>query len=164
MQDVAAARAQDRRLYSKTGGKAGQYNEKRNLSFTISFDATDRMNDPNGFCYFAGAYHVFFHYSPHDALGRTKYWGHCRSKNLTDWEYLGIAIRSDCPWDKDGAYSGCGFTEDGEMELFYTGNVKEEGEHDYIHSGRGANVIRTTSKDGILFFGKRTALDEPGLS
>ena len=104
------------------------------------------MNDPNGFCYFAGAYHVFFHYSPHDALGRTKYWGHYRSKNLTDWEYLGIAIRSDCPQDKDGAYSGCGFTEDGEMELFYTGNVKEEGEHDYIRSGRGANVIRTTSK------------------
>lgn len=28
------------------------------------------------------------------------------------------------------------------MELFYTGNVKEEGEHDYIRSGRGANVIR----------------------
>ncbi len=146
MQDVAAARAQDRRLYSKTGGKAGQYNEKRKISLTIPFDATDRMNDPNGFCYFAGAYHVFFQYSPHDALGRTKYWGHYRSKNLTDWEYLGIAIRSDCPWDKDGAYSGCGFTEDGEMELFYTGNVKEEGEHDYIRSGRGANVIRTTRK------------------
>ena len=146
MEDVAAARAQDRRLYSKTGGKAGQYNERRKISLTIPFDATDRMNDPNGFCYFAGAYHVFFQYSPHDALGRTKYWGHYRSKNLTDWEYLGIAIRSDCPWDKDGAYSGCGFTEEGEMELFYTGNVKEEGEHDYIHSGRGANVIRTTSK------------------
>ena len=146
MEDVAAARAQDRRLYSKTGGKARQYNEKRKISLTIPFDATDRMNDPNGFCYFAGAYHVFFQYSPHDALGRTKYWGHYRSKNLTDWEYLGIAIRSDCPWDKDGAYSGCGFTEDGEMELFYTGNVKEEGEHDYIHSGRGANVIRTTRK------------------
>ena len=32
------------------------------------------------------------------------------------------------------------------MELFYTGNVKEEGEHDYIHSGRGANVIRMTRK------------------
>lgn len=37
------------------------------------------------------------------------------------------------------------------MELFYTGNVKEEGEHDYIHTGRGANVIRVTSKDGIHF-------------
>ena len=60
MEDVAAARAQDRRLYSKTGGKAGQYNEKRKISLTIPFDATDRMNDPNGFCYFAGAYHVFF--------------------------------------------------------------------------------------------------------
>ena len=83
--------------------------------------------------------------------GGTKYWGHYRSKNLTDWEYLGIAIRSDCPWDKDGPYSGCGFTEDGEMELFYTGNVLEEGEHDFIHNGRGANVIRVTSKDGIHF-------------
>lgn len=150
--------AQDRRLYSKTGGKAGQYNEKRKISLTIPFDATDRMNDPNGFCYFAGAYHVFFQYSPHDALGRTKYWGHYRSKNLTDWEHLGIAIRSDCPWDKDGAYSGCGFTEDGEMELFYTGNVKEEGEHDFIHNGRGANVIRVTSKDGIHFSKKELLL------
>lgn len=119
---------------------------------------TGWMNDPNGLCYFAGAYHVFFQYSPHDALGRTKYWGHYRSKNLTDWEYLGIAIRSDCPWDKDGAYSGCGFTEDGKMELFYTGNVKEEGKHDYIHSGRGANVIRMTSKDGLLFSEKELLL------
>lgn len=131
--------------------------EKYRLQYHL-MPPTGWMNDPNGFCYYEGAYHIFFQYSPDDVYGGTKYWGHYRSKNLIDWEYLGIAIRSDCPWDKDGAYSGCGFTEDGEMELFYTGNVLEEGEHDFIHSGRGANVIRVTSKDGIHFSKKELLL------
>lgn len=119
---------------------------------------TGWMNDPNGLCYYQDAYHVFFQYSPGDPLGSIKYWGHYRTKNLVDWEYLGIAVRSDCAWDKDGAYSGCGFTEDGILELFYTGNVKEEGEHDYVHSGRGANVIRITSDDGLVFSEKELLL------
>ena len=44
------------------------------------------------------------------------------------------------------------------MYLFYTGNVEEEGDHDYIHSGRGANVIRVISEDGEHFSAKQCIL------
>lgn len=117
------------------------------------------MNDPNGLCFYEGYYHVFFQYSPEDANGQTlKYWGHYRSKNLLEWEYVGITFVPDIPEDKDGVYSGSAFVEDGCMEVFYTGNVKEEGEHDYTYSGRGANVIYAKSEDGIHFTEKEVLL------
>lgn len=113
------------------------------------------MNDPNGFCYFAGAYHVFFQYSPHDALGRTKYWGHYRSKNLTDWEYLGIAIRSDCPWGV-------------ERERFRFWNVHQSGY--FLLDDREKEKLGGTCKKeqfhefdfGYDFYAPQTMLDTKG--
>lgn len=116
------------------------------------------MNDPNGSCFFNHAYHVFFQYSPQEVEGGLKCWGHYRSGNLVNWEYMGIAIRPDTPEEKDGAYSGCGFTQDGTLELFYTGNVKKQGDYDYITEGREANIIYTESKDGIHFSEKEVVL------
>lgn len=81
------------------------------------------MNDPNGMCYYKGKYHVFFQYAPSGPMGVERYWGHYTSDNLVRWKYEGIAVKSDTPWDRDGAYSGCGFTDDGQMEIYYTGNV-----------------------------------------
>lgn len=116
------------------------------------------MNDPNGFCYYEGWYHVFFQYAPKEPRGFTRYWGHYRSQNLLTWYYEGIAIKSDCEWDKNGAFSGCGFTEDGKLEIFYTGNVEEEGDYDYVYEGRGANVIYTVTEDGLHFSDKKLLL------
>lgn len=116
------------------------------------------MNDPNGLCYYKGFYHVFFQYAPKDPKGKVRYWGHYISKDLLTWEYVGITIKSDHQWDKSGAYSGCGFTEDGIMELFYTGNVEEEGNYDYVLEGRGANVITIKSNDGMTFSEKELLL------
>lgn len=116
------------------------------------------MNDPNGLCYYKGMYHVFFQYAPKDPNGTERYWGHYISKDLLTWEYVGVAIKSDHDWDRSGAFSGCGFTEDGSMELFYTGNVMEEGDFDYIHAGRGANVITVKSEDGMTFSKKELLL------
>lgn len=116
------------------------------------------MNDPNGLCYYKGMYHVFFQYAPKDPNGTVRYWGHYISKDLLAWEYVGVAIRSDHEWDRSGAFSGCGFTQDGIMELFYTGNVMEEGDFDYIHAGRAANVIAVKSEDGMTFSKKELLL------
>ncbi len=44
----------------------------------------------------------------------------------------------DETYDKDGVFSGSAIVWKDKMYLFYTGNVEEEGDHDYIHSGRGA--------------------------
>lgn len=117
------------------------------------------LNDPNGLCFFGGKYHVFFQYSPEKADGSAKKcWGHYESPDLLKWDYVGIPIRPDIPEDKDGVYSGSAIITDGKMELFYTGNVKESGDHDYIRSGRGANVIRISSADGRNFSPKKVML------
>ncbi len=116
------------------------------------------MNDPNGLCFYKGLYHVFFQYAPSGPCAYERYWGHYTSPDCLHWKYEGIAIRSDCAWDRNGAFSGCAFTGDGILELFYTGNVEEEGDYDYIYAGRGANVIYLCSEDGIHFGEKKLLL------
>lgn len=116
------------------------------------------MNDPNGLCFYNGKYHVFFQYSPQDVNGGLKCWGHYESEDLIHWDYLGVPLIPDTPWDKDGVYSGSAFTDDGLLELFYTGNTKEDGTHDYILSGRGANILHVESRDGKTFGEKELLL------
>lgn len=109
------------------------------------------LNDPNGLCYYKGRYHVFFQYSPFTPKGGMKMWGHYSSPDMVHYHYEGAAIVPDEAFDKDGVYSGSAVSREGKLYVFYTGNVKEEGNHDYILSGRGANVIRMESEDGIHF-------------
>lgn len=115
------------------------------------------LNDPNGLCQFDGVFHAFFQYSPFDPEGGVKMWGHYTSKNMMDWEYQGVPLYPDQPFDCHGVYSGCAFLEDGEMYFYYTGNVKlEDGkDYDYINGGREANTILVTSRDGVHFSQKR---------
>lgn len=117
------------------------------------------LNDPNGLCFYKGNYHVYFQYSPESAKGEgKKCWGHFISPDLLKWEFLGIVLEPDIPEDRDGVYSGSGIVKDDVLYLFYTGNVKEAGEHDYILSGRGANVIYVTTKDGQQMSKKKVVL------
>lgn len=117
------------------------------------------LNDPNGLCFFGGYYHVYFQYSPDSADGNgRKCWGHYRSLDMQKWEFTGIVLFPDVEEDKDGVYSGCAVVWKDTLHIFYTGNVKEEGEHDYVTSGRGANVIHVTTKDGIHMSQKETVL------
>lgn len=123
------------------------------------------INDPNGLCEFNGEYHCFYQYSPLDPLGGLKFWGQYTSKDLVNWEEREVAIYPDIAEDKDGVYSGSAFVKDDTIYFFYTGNVKHEGNHDYIVSGREQNVILVTSKDGINFSEKKVLLrneDFPG--
>lgn len=117
------------------------------------------LNDPNGLSWFNGEYHVYFQFCPDSAYGKGgKCWGHWSGSDLMHWHSDGAVIRPDIPEDRSGVYSGCGFVKDGLLNLFYTGNVKEEGEHDYITSGRGANVIRVTTPDGVTMSEKQVLL------
>ena len=113
------------------------------------------LNDPNGLCYFKGEYHVFFQYCPFDANGGLKVWGHYTSKNLIEWEYKGVSFVPDCPYDCHGVYSGSAYVENDKMHIFYTGNVKYDGDFDYINNGRGAYTIKSESVDGINFSYKK---------
>lgn len=138
--------------------------DKYRLRFHL-MPPTGWLNDPNGLCQFQGQYHVFFQYTPFDAEGGLKVWGHYRSPDLIQWEYLGVPIVPDQPFDCHGVYSGCAYTEGGLMYLFYTGNVKREGEYDYINEGREAYVVMVTSEDGVHVSSKQCLLgnqDYPG--
>lgn len=117
------------------------------------------LNDPNGLCFFNGEYHVYFQYSPDSAEGKgRKCWGHWCSPDMLHWRSTGTVLLPDIPEDRSGVYSGCGFVKGDTLYLFYTGNVKEEGDHDYITSGRGANVILVTTKDGHNMSPKKVLL------
>ena len=116
------------------------------------------LNDPNGLCEYRGRYHVFFQYAPESPLGGRKFWGHYVSPDLIRWKFLGTPLCPDTKWDQDGVYSGSSFIEDGFLELFYTGNVKEKGDFDYISAGRGANVLYTKSSNGETFEEKKLLL------
>ncbi len=107
------------------------------------------MNDPNGLCYFKGEYHVFFQYSPEDVQGGLKHWGHYKSKDLLHWEDMGIFLYPDKEWKRSGAYSGSALEKDGTLYIFYTGNVKEEGDFDRILTGRQHNTVLASTRDGI---------------
>ncbi|SFB16523.1 beta-fructofuranosidase [Acetitomaculum ruminis DSM 5522] len=114
------------------------------------------LNDPNGTCFFKGTYHIFFQYSPD---WKERGWGHYTSKDLLNWKYEGMPIHPDTKRDLSGAYSGCCFTDDGKMEIFYTGNVKKPGDFDYINEGREHNVIYIESNDGVNFSQKKVLME-----
>ncbi len=116
------------------------------------------LNDPNGLCQFHGVYHVFFQYSPFDAKGGMKAWGHYTSKDLLHWNYDGVSLVPDEPFDKDGVYSGSALVDGEIMHLFYTGNVQHVGEYDYVYEGREGNTIAVSSTDGQKFTKKEWLL------
>ncbi len=106
------------------------------------------LNDPNGLCQLHKTHHIFFQYSPGEPLGGQKSWGHYETEDFIHYRFTGEFLKPDVSEDRDGVYSGCAYVEDGVMYLYYTGNVKKEGDYDYIYYGREGNTLLVTSKDG----------------
>ena len=87
---------------------------------------TGWMNDPNGFSWYDGKYHMFYQYHPYDSHWGPMHWGHAVSRDLLHWEYLPASLAPDELYDKDGCFSGSAATlDDGRHLLMYTGVVKE---------------------------------------
>ncbi len=79
-------------------------------------------NDPNGFSYYNGEYHLFYQSNPYDTVWDSMHWGHASSKNLLQWDYLPAAMAPDEPYDSDGCFSGSALSlPGGKHLLMYTG-------------------------------------------
>lgn len=106
------------------------------------------MNDPNGFVYFKGYYHIFYQYYPYDSQWGPMHWGHARSKNLIDWERLPAALVPGDKEDEDGCFSGSAIVKDDKLYLIYTGH------HYYVKNDPDnfwQNQNLAFSEDGINF-------------
>ena len=87
------------------------------------------MNDPNGFSYYHGQYHLFYQYHPYSTEWNAMHWGHAVSHDLLHWTYLPAALAPDAPYDSFGCFSGSAIEmPDGKQLLMYTGVRKEGGE------------------------------------
>ena len=85
------------------------------------------MNDPNGFSFHNGMYHLFYQYYPYDIKWGPMHWGHAVSTDLLRWTHLPAALAPDTEHDKDGCFSGSAVDlDDGRQLLMYTGVIRTE--------------------------------------
>ena len=103
------------------------------------------MNDPNGFCFFQGYYHIFYQYYPYGVEWGPMHWGHARSKDMLHWETLPVALSPD--EKDDGCFSGSAIEYDGKLWLVYTGHhYRSDDPEDFYEDQNLA-----WSEDGIHF-------------
>ena len=85
------------------------------------------MNDPNGFSWYDGKYHLFYQAYPDGTNWGPTHWGHAVSEDFIRWELLPDALVPDQEYDIGGCFSGTALTdEDGRHMLMYTGCWPEQ--------------------------------------
>lgn len=84
------------------------------------------INDPNGFIFFRGEYHLFYQFNPYESVWGPMHWGHAKSEDLVNWEQLPVALAPDKDYDKDGCFSGSAIVKDDVLWLMYTGHIVNE--------------------------------------
>ena len=103
------------------------------------------LNDPNGWIQWNGTYHLFYQWMPFKTGHGAKFWGHYSSEDLVNWTHEDIALTPSEWFEKNGCYSGSAIEHNGELYVFYTGNVKDE------EGNRESYQCLTVSDDGIHF-------------
>ena len=104
------------------------------------------INDPNGLIFYNGQYHAFFQHYPNDTKWGPMHWGHVVSDDLTNWEYLPVALTPGDDCDKNGCFSGSAIVHDNKLWLLYTGFIENQG-------GESIRQVQclAESDDGITF-------------
>ena len=128
-------------------------NERVNMAITKikepAFHITGErgwINDPNGLIFYNGRYHAFYQHYPEDTRWGPMHWGHVVSDDMTNWEYLPIALTPGDECDKNGCFSGSAIEYDQRLWLMYTGFIENQG-------GESIRQVQclAESSDGISF-------------
>lgn len=113
------------------------------------------INDPNGFIWYKGRYHLFYQCFPYSAHWGRMHWGHAVSKDLVNWEEKGIALFPSKTDDRSGCFSGSAIEYKDKMYIYYTGvNYTEEDPENInccINDKFTAAQLMITSEDGMEF-------------
>lgn len=107
------------RIYeSRQGAKISQSERPAfHLTGTVGW-----INDPNGFSFYKGAYHLFYQNNPYDTRWGSIHWGHAKSADMLHWQRLPMALAPDETYDGAGCFSGSAVElPDGRHMLMYTG-------------------------------------------
>ena len=117
-------------------------------------DPDNMLNDPNGFCYWQGRWHLFYQaYPPEDF--RRAHWGHAISDDLIHWRDLPYSIY---PNPEEESYSGGALVEKDRVIAVYHG-TKVGNMVAVSHDPLLLNWEKLTGKPVIPFAGE----DEPPL-
>lgn len=124
------------------------------MTHTIHLKAPSNwINDPNGFIYYKGLYHLFYQHFPYEPRWGRMHWGHAVSKDLVHWEHQKIALFPSKYDDRSGCYSGSAVEYQGKLYLYYTGmNYLEENPEDInlcYNNHSAAAQMMVTSEDGF---------------
>ena len=113
------------------------------------------LNDPNGFIYYKGKYHLFYQYFPYAPEWGTMHWGHGVSEDLVHWEHLDIALFPSKRYDENGVFSGSALERDGKLCLYYSAVRYLEADDEDIHRAKDGRMetsqAMVVSEDGFVF-------------
>lgn len=113
------------------------------------------INDPNGFIYYKGMYHMFYQHFPYEPRWGTMHWGHAVSKDLVHWEHKGIALFPTKYEDQNGCFSGSAVEHNGRLYIYYTGvhyhKVNPDDIHQCLDEQFESAQMMITSEDGFHF-------------
>ncbi|XP_050669488.1 sucrose-6-phosphate hydrolase-like [Leptidea sinapis] len=100
------------------------------------------MNDPNGFSYYKGKFHLFYQYYPYDSVWGPMHWGHSASPDLVHWMDLPTALIPE----EEQCFSGSAVADGDVMTLIYTAHMPTSADPFYNES-----QYLAFSDDGVDF-------------
>ncbi|MBQ7164427.1 MAG: glycoside hydrolase family 32 protein, partial [Clostridia bacterium] len=113
------------------------------------------MNDPNGFNYAFGKYHMFFQFNPYSAEWGPMHWGHYTTEDFVKWHLEPTAIAPDEDYDRDGCFSGTSIVKDNGFYLMYTAVAGGLQTQALARSADGVNFV----KEGQVITGEDLPAD-----